>query len=78
MHAASPTSPLPFDQAAALSELRTLGRTLDLQVTERTGTTAPELDATLYLMRQLHTQVELSLSASLCSVVHRSLQARAA
>ncbi|MCC9309385.1 hypothetical protein LN042_20255 [Kitasatospora sp. RB6PN24] len=75
MNAATP--PPSFDQAAALSELRTLGRALDLQVTERTGATAPELDATLRLMKHLHSQVELSLSASLSSVVHHSLRARA-
>ncbi|MDH6138085.1 hypothetical protein P3T35_000062 [Kitasatospora sp. GP30] len=68
----------PSDRAAALSELRTLGRRLDLQVTSRTGVTAPELDATLRLMKQLHIRVERSLSASLSSVVHRSLQGRAA
>ncbi|TQF05876.1 hypothetical protein E6W39_31145 [Kitasatospora acidiphila] len=53
----NPTPPLSPAQAAALSELRSLGRTLDRQVTGRTGATAPEVDATLRLMKQLHTEI---------------------
>jgi hypothetical protein len=67
----------PFDQTTALSELHTLGRTLDRQVTERTGTTAPELDATLRQMSQLHGGIMLSLNASLTAAAARSSRTRA-
>ncbi|MCC9311451.1 hypothetical protein LN042_31055 [Kitasatospora sp. RB6PN24] len=47
----------PFDQATALCELRSLGRTLDLQVTKGTGATDDEVEATLRRMKQVHTEI---------------------
>ncbi|MDH6144090.1 MULTISPECIES: hypothetical protein [Kitasatospora] len=53
----------PFDQAVALSELRSLGRSLDHLVTSRTGATERELDATLLLMKQVHLGIVINLTA---------------
>ncbi|TQF02541.1 hypothetical protein E6W39_10000 [Kitasatospora acidiphila] len=52
----------PLDQDAARSELRSLGRSLDRQVTSRTGATERELDATLLLMKQIHLGIVISLT----------------
>ena len=47
----------PFDLDKAFAELRALGRSLDNQVTGRTGATTAELDATLHQMRAVHDSV---------------------
>ncbi|MFJ7278834.1 hypothetical protein [Kitasatospora sp. NPDC098663] len=47
----------PFDLHAAFNELRTLGCTLNNQVTGQAGATTAELDATLDQMRAVHDRV---------------------
>jgi hypothetical protein len=66
-----------FNHRQALIELRRLGRRLDLQVTEQTGSTPAALDATLRLMKQVHTEIELSIGASMLAVARRRAPARA-
>ncbi|MDH6118297.1 hypothetical protein [Kitasatospora sp. GAS204B] len=57
----NPTPRSPFDRRAALTELRALGRQLDQQVANRSGTTPDELDATLDAtldaMRAVHARI---------------------
>ncbi|TQF04372.1 hypothetical protein E6W39_21790 [Kitasatospora acidiphila] len=55
----APSSPSAY-QAAALAELRSLGRSLDRQVAEGTAVTEHEVDAMLRLMRQVHTGIVVS------------------
>jgi hypothetical protein len=54
--------PPPSDRAAALSELRSLGRRLDRQVTECTGGGEREVEATLRLMKQVHAGIVAGVS----------------
>jgi hypothetical protein len=64
----SSTAPPPpsVDQAAAHSELRALGRRLDRLVAEH------EVEATLALMKQVHTGIVRSLRASAPGAAHRA------
>jgi hypothetical protein len=70
--------PQSFDHAAALADLHALGRQLDRQVTHQTDPSATALDATLRLMKQVHTEIELSLGASTSAIARRSYRARTA
>jgi hypothetical protein len=58
--------PLPPEQAAALNELRTLGRRLDRQVGQHTGATDDEIDAVLHRMKQVHTGIVTGLHDTAC------------
>ncbi|MCC9306796.1 hypothetical protein LN042_06700 [Kitasatospora sp. RB6PN24] len=51
-----------FDHQAALADLHALGRALDAQVTQQAGPAAPDLDATLTAMRQVHADILTNLS----------------
>ncbi|MDH6138790.1 MULTISPECIES: hypothetical protein [Kitasatospora] len=57
----TPPPPLPPAQAAALNELRTLGRQLDRQVAHRAGATDHEIDTVLRRMKQVHTGIVTGL-----------------
>jgi hypothetical protein len=49
--------PQPPDHSPAQNELHTLGRQLDNQVTQGTGSTDTEIDATLTQMRHVHNEI---------------------
>ncbi|MCC9306960.1 hypothetical protein LN042_07540 [Kitasatospora sp. RB6PN24] len=50
-----------FDQAAALSELRSLGRELARQAAELTRASEREMEATLRLMKKVHLGIVASV-----------------
>lgn len=66
----------PFNHQAALADLRRLGRTLDRQVTQQTGATTSELDATLHEMQLVHGGIMTHLASSQTSVRLSSLRTR--
>jgi hypothetical protein len=61
-------------QGAALVKLRALGRRLDRQAAVSAGATEGELDATLLLMKQVHTGIMIAHEENASAVMGRAPQ----
>jgi hypothetical protein len=61
-------------QGAALIKLRSLGRRLDRQATMGAGAAESELDATLLLMKQVHTGIMIAHQENASAVTGRAPQ----